>query len=71
VHQGDIGTQEPHVLDFPYEARPLHPLFEELLVKGGDLLSPLEARAVEGDEISVLRESGGEGVAAAPVPTIH
>src|SRR5215218_516245 len=71
VHQGDAGAQEPHVLDLPYEARTLQPLVEELLVKRGDLLAPLEVGAVERDEISVLREDGGEGIAAAPVPAVH
>ena len=39
VHQGHIRAQEAHVLDLPYQAAPLQPLVEELLVERSDLLS--------------------------------
>src|ERR671916_3095578 len=68
VHQGDVRAQESHVLDFPHQAAPLQPLVEESLVERSDLLAPREVRAVEADEISVLREDGGEGIATALVP---
>src|ERR671917_118730 len=71
VHYGDIGAQESHILDLPYEARPLHPLVEELLVKWGDLLTPFEVRTVERHKISVFRKYGGESFATTPVPAVH
>jgi hypothetical protein len=71
VHYGDIGTQEPHVLDLPYQPRPPHPLIKEFLMERGDLLTPLEVSAIERDEISVFRENGCEGVAAAQVPAVY
>jgi hypothetical protein len=71
VHQGNVGAQEPHVLDLPYQAAPFQPLVEELLVERSDLLTPFEVCAVEADEIAILREDGGEGVATALVPAIH
>src|ERR687898_3290245 len=46
VHQGHIRAQEAHILDLPYQAAPLQPLIEELLVERSDLLSPFEVRAV-------------------------
>jgi hypothetical protein len=71
VHHSNIWTQEPHILDLPYKARPLHPPIKELLVKRADLLTPFKALAVERNEISIFRENGGEAFAAAPIPAVH
>src|SRR5215218_5995016 len=45
VHHSNIWTQEPHILDLPYKARPLHPPIKELLMKRADLLTPFKALA--------------------------
>src|SRR5829696_221411 len=71
MHQGDVGTQEPDVFDPSHEPRTLQPRIEEFLVERGDLRSSFEVRAVEGDEIPVLRKDRGEGLTAAPVPAVH
>ena len=71
VHHSNIWTQEPHILDLPYKARPLHPPIKELLLKRADLLTPFKALAVERNEISIFRENGGEAFAAAPIPAVH
>src|SRR5215203_5324433 len=70
VHHGHVGAQEPHVPYLPHEARPLHPPVEEPLVGRFDLPSSLEVRAIERDEVAILREGRGEGGAAALIPAI-
>src|SRR5262245_20860627 len=71
MHQGDLGAQEPDVLDSPREARSLQPALEEPLVRCGDLFSSPSVRPVEGHVVGILGEPRAVGTTVAPTPIVE
>ena len=65
MHQGDVGTQKPDARDLADEAGPLEVCVKASLVKRGDLLSSFDVRPIEPDEVTLLGEGSGVGLATA------
>jgi hypothetical protein len=53
------------------ETGPLEVSVKESLVKRGDLVASFDVRPIEPDEVTVLRERSGIGLATARVPGIY
>jgi hypothetical protein len=67
VHQGDVGTQEPDTRDLTDESGPPEVGVKELPVKRGDLVALSEVRPIKPDDITILGERNGTGLATACV----